>query len=73
MNFPPFFVIDRVCRDCNIHDRMSFASFFGAALIVIAIVLLAGAALTSLHPPRYRYAGVCVTKPSLLESRDDIW
>ena len=46
--------------DCNIHDRMSFASFFGAALIVIAIVLLAGAALTSLHPPRYRYAGVCV-------------
>jgi hypothetical protein len=31
---------------------MSFASFFGAALIVIAIVLLAGAALISLHPPR---------------------
>ena len=52
--------IDRVCRDCNIHDRMSFASYFGAALIVVAIVLLAGAALTSL---RYRYAGVCVTKP----------
>jgi hypothetical protein len=44
--------IDRVCRDCNIHDRMSFASVFGAALIVIAIVLLAGAALISLHPPR---------------------
>ena len=61
--------IDRVCRDCNIHDRMSFASFFGAALIVIAIVLLAGAALTSLHSQGYRYAGVCV----LLESRDDIW
>jgi hypothetical protein len=39
---------------------MSFASYFGAALIVVAIVLLACAALTSL---RYRYAGVCVTKP----------
>jgi hypothetical protein len=51
MNFPLFFYRSR-CRDCNIHDRMSFASFFGAALIVIAIVLLAGAALISLHPPR---------------------
>jgi hypothetical protein len=42
----------RVCRDCNI-PGCHFASFF----IVVAIVLLAGAALTSLPPPRYRICG----------------
>jgi hypothetical protein len=58
--------IDRVCRDCNIHDRMSFRELFYRSRDCVACGR--GAYFTAIA-----YAGVCVTKPSLLESRNDIW
>jgi hypothetical protein len=56
MNFPlfPLFFVSIACAAIAISMiRCHFASFF----IVVAIVLLAGPALTLLHPPRYRICG----------------
>jgi hypothetical protein len=66
MNFP-LFLVSIACAAIAISTiGCHFASFF----IVVAIVLLAGAAA---YFTAIAYAGGCVTKPSLLESRNDIW
>jgi hypothetical protein len=49
--FPRFFVSIAYAAIAISMIGCHFASFF----IVVAIVLLAGAALTSLHPPRYSH------------------
>ena len=67
MNFPLFLVSIACAAIAKSMIGCHFASFF----IVIAIVL----PRRLLHCIRrvIAYAGVCVTKPSLLESRNDIW